>query len=274
MPTVSAAPDGFLPSVPRKAVDAAVAAAVITADGVVVTSRRARRRLAPVARLLARPPGVAAPLQAGYWIDRLAESGSLMRPRITARIAAQLAQELDRWLPVVLEQTMRRLDLTTLVLENVDLDRIITQVDLDAAVRRVDIDAVARRLDLDAVVELLDVDAVAARLDVDGVLDRLDLTALILQRVDLPVLMDAVLAELDLAALAQEVIDAVDLPEIIRESSGAMASDTVRGARVRSIAADDALGRLMHHLLLRRAAAEDGTVEQITEGAAEVPRHA
>lgn len=256
MPTVSAAPDGFLPSVPRKAVDAAVAAAVITADGVVVTSRRARRRLAPVARLLARPPGVAAPLQAGYWIDRLAESGSLMRPRITARIAAQLAQELDRWLPVVLEQTMRRLDLTTLVLENVDLDRIITQVDLDA------------------VVELLDVDAVAARLDVDGVLDRLDLTALILQRVDLPVLMDAVLAELDLAALAQEVIDAVDLPEIIRESSGAMASDTVRGARVRSIAADDALGRLMHHLLLRRAAAEDGTVEQITEGAAEVPRHA
>ena len=265
MQEVSAVPDGFLPSVPRKAVDAAVAAAVITADGVVVTSRRARRRLAPVARLLARPPGVAAPLQAGYWIDRLAESGSLMRPRITARIAAQLAQELDRWLPVVLEQTMRRLDLTTLVLENVDLDRIITQVDLDA---------VARRLDLDAVAALLDVDAVAARLDVDGVLDRLDLTALILQRVDLPVLMDAVLAELDLAALAQEVIDAVDLPEIIRESSGAMASDTVRGARVRSIAADDALGRLMHHLLLRRTAAEDGTVEQITEGAAEVPRHA
>ena len=30
----------------------------------------------------------------------------------------------------------------------------------------------------------------------------------------------------------------------------------------------------MHHLLLRRAAAEDGTVEHITEGAAEVPRHA
>ena len=83
----------------------------------------------------------------------------------------------------------------------------------------------------------------AARLDVDGVLDRLDLTALILHRGRPARLMDAVLAELDLAALAQEVIDAVDLPEIIRESSGAMASDTVRGARVRSIAADDALGR-------------------------------
>lgn len=273
MPTVSAVPDGLLPSVPRTAVDAAVAVALITADGVAVTSRQARRRLAPAARLLARPPGVPTRLQAGYWIDRLAESGAAMRPRITARVAAQLAQELDRWLPVVLEQTLRRLDLTTLVLDNVDLDRIITQVDLDAAVRRVDIDAVARRLDLDAVAALLDVDAVAARLDVDGVLDRLDLTALILQRVDLHVLMDAVLAELDLAALAQEVIDAVDLPEIIRESSGAMASDTVRGARVRSIAADDALGRIMHHLLLRRAAAEDGG-EQITEGAAEVPRHA
>jgi hypothetical protein len=246
-------------------VDAGVGAAVLTAGGVVATSRRVTRRVAPVARLLARPPGVAAELQAGYWVDRLAERGSAMRPRL----AAILARELDRWLPVVLQQTMRRLDLTALVLENVDLDRIITKVDIDAVLRRVDVDTVAQRLDLDAV---------AARLDVEGVLDRLDLTALVLTRVDLHRVMDAVLAELDVVALAQEVIDAVDLPEIIRESSGAMASDTVRGARVRSIAADDALGRVMHHLLLRRAAREDGSGEHgsevpLEEGAGEMPRH-
>ena len=131
-----------------------------------------------------------------------------------------------------------------------------------------------RRVDIDTIAQRLDLDAVAARLDVEGVLDRLDLTALVLTRVDLHRVMDAVLAELDLVALAQEVIDAVDLPEIIRESSGAMASDTVRGARVRGIAADDALGRVMHHLLLRRAAKEDGSDLPLEEGAGEMPRHA
>jgi hypothetical protein len=251
-------------------VDAGVGAAVLTAGGVVATSRRVTRRVAPVARLLARPPGVPTELQAGHWVDRLAERGSAVRPRL----AAVLARELDRWLPVVLQQAMRRLDLTALVLENVDLDRIITKVDIDAVVRRVDVDAIAQQLDLDAVLARLDVDEVAARLDVERVLDRLDLTAVVLARVDLHKVMDAVLAELDVVALAQEVIDAVDLPEIIRESSGAMASDTVRGARVRSIAADDALGRVMHHLLLRRAAKEDGSEMPLEEGAGEMPRHA
>ncbi|MFL6132521.1 MAG: hypothetical protein ACJ72A_06955, partial [Nocardioidaceae bacterium] len=81
---------------------------------------------------------------------------------------------------------------------------------------------------------------------------RLDLTALALRRLDLATLVSAVLEQVDLAAIAQEVIEAVDLPEIIRDSSGALASDTVRGARLRSAAADQALGRVRDRLLLRR----------------------
>jgi hypothetical protein len=58
--------------------------------------------------------------------------------------------------------------------------------------------------------------------------------------------------------LAEEVIDAVDLPEIIRESTGSMASDTVRGARMQGIHADEAVGRAMDRILLRRSRRDPG----------------
>jgi hypothetical protein len=92
----------------------------------------------------------------------------------------------------------------------------------------VDVDGVARRLDVAAVVDRVDVDAVASRLDVEAVVRRLDL-----------------------AGLAAEVIDAVDLPELIRESTGSMASETVRGARMQGIAADDAVARAVDRLRVR-----------------------
>jgi hypothetical protein len=116
----------------------------------------------------------------------------------------------------------------------------------------VDLDAVVARVDLDRAAGRIDVDAVARRLDLDAVLDRMDLTAVVLHRVDLDALVRAVLDRIDLPALAEEVIDAVDLPEIIRESTGSMASDTVRGARMQGIAADEAVGRVRDRLLLRR----------------------
>jgi hypothetical protein len=56
----------------------------------------------------------------------------------------------------------------------------------------------------------------------------------------------------DLAALAAGVIDEVDLPEVIRESTGSMASVTVREARLQAMAADESVGRVVDRLLLRR----------------------
>jgi hypothetical protein len=70
---------------------------------------------------------------------------------------------------------------------------------------------------------------------------------------------DAALAQVDLIALANEVIDGVDLPEIIRESTGSMASDTVRGARMQGIEADQAVARAMDRLLLRHTRRPDDT---------------
>jgi len=113
------------------------------------------------------------------------------------------------------------------------------------------VSSVVSRVDVDAVAQRLDLDAVAQRLDIEAVLDRLDLTATVLRRVDLHAVVDAALAQMDLIALAEQVIDGVDLPEIIRESTGSMASETVKGVRMQGIGADQAVGRAMDRLLLR-----------------------
>ncbi len=54
-------------------------------------------------------------------------------------------------------------------------------------------------------------------------------------------------------AIVEEVLATIDLPAIIRESTGSMASETVRGARMTGISVDDAISRgLERHLFRRR----------------------
>jgi hypothetical protein len=202
----------------------------------------------PVVKPLLRPPLVPQRWQPAQAADDLVRRGHEIREDL---VPAALAL-IDRVLPWVVEQVLRRVDLTDVVRRHVDVDAIVAGVDLDGIVARVDIATVVARVDVDAIAASLDVDAVAARLDVDAVLDRLDLTDLALHRLDMPVLVSAVLDQVDLVAIAEQVIDAVDLPDIIRESSGALTSDTVRGARVRSAAADQAIGRVRDRLFLRR----------------------
>ena len=175
------------------------------------------------------------------------------------RSGRDLSALLDRAVPVLLEEVLRRSELTSLI---------IRYVDLDAVAARLDVDAVAARLDLDAVLDRVDVDAVARRLDIEAVLDRLDLTEVVLRRVSLDILVQAVLDRVDLAGLAEQVIEEVDLPELIRESSGTMASGTVRDARMQGIAADQAVSRVRDRLRLRRGSRPDVTVD------AEGPREA
>ena len=229
----------------------------------------------PLVRLSLRPPGVPEPLHPARWLDALARSGAERREVVTAEVSGRL----DLLVPSVLDGVLDRVDLTAVVLERVDLDAVVTTVldrmDLTAVVlERVDLQAVVTtvldRMDLTAVVlERVDLQAVVTtvldRLDltavvlervdlqavVTTVLDRLDLTAVVLQRVDLEAVVSAALAQIDLVGIAEEVIDGVDLPEIIRESTGSMASDTVRGARMQGISADEAVGRAVDRLLLR-----------------------
>ncbi len=80
---------------------------------------------------------------------------------------------------------------------------------------------------LDRLVPLI-VDAVAVRIDVAAVADRLDL-----------------------AAITDEILDEIDLPEIIRTSSGSLASNVVVGVRRRGMEADDVVASVADRLLRR-----------------------
>jgi len=89
--------------------------------------------------------------------------------------------------------------------------------------------------------------------EIGAVLDRMvpAVADELLRRVDL----DAVIARLDMAKLAEDVIASVDLPEIIRESTSAVSSETVREVRMRGISGDEAVGRAMERLRPRRRGA-------------------
>jgi hypothetical protein len=218
------------------------------------TARRAGSVLSPTVRLALEPPFVPARLRPRRWLARMSVEGAELR----AELRLRLTRTLDDLLPVVLAEVLRRARLTDLVIEFVDLDRIVSEADLDATVATVD---------LGKVVDRVEVDAVVAKVDMDAVLERLDLTAIVLQQVDLEAVVTAVLDRIDLVELAAEVIEGVDLPEIIRESTGTMASDTVRGVRMQGIAADEAVGRVVDRLLLRRGSRST----QAPGGAAESP---
>jgi hypothetical protein len=251
----------------QRSVDVALGASALVLEKAAAARRWAGPVMGPVGRAVLHPPLLPSRLQPGEWLTSLGERGADVR----ASLARELSRLLDVLVPAVLAEVLRRLDLTETVIRHVDLDAVVAAVDLDAAASRIDVDAVVRRVDLDsavsqvdldkvvgwvdldAVAQRLDVDAVVRRVDLDAILDRLDLTGVVLSRVDLEAIVSAVLDRIDLAGLAAEVIDEIDLPEIIRESSGSMASDTVRSARMQGIAADEAVGRAVDRLLLRRA---------------------
>ncbi|MGX7678988.1 hypothetical protein ACSMXN_08815 [Jatrophihabitans sp. DSM 45814] len=204
----------------------------------------ATRRVAqPLSAVLLRPPLV----PKKYWpqtrLIQLAERGQVARQVQAARLA-ELVNEL---VPLVLNAVLDRIDLTQLVLDRVVLQRIIEAVDIDAVAARIDLDPIVDRVPIQRVLDRVDVDEVVASVDLEAVINRIDIDA-IAAKIDI----DAIIGRLDLAGLAREVIDEIDLPEIIRDSSGAMASETVVGLRMRGIEADERVNRIVDRIVLRR----------------------
>ena len=149
---------------------------------------------------------------------------------------------------VDIEAIAKRIDLDAIV-ERIDIDAIVSRIDLDAIVGRVDIDAIVDRVDLDGIVGRVDIDAIAKRIDLDAIVEKIDIDAIV-SRLDL----DAIVDRVDIVGLAEEVVNGIDLPEIIRESTGTMASEVVRDARMQSIVADVAIARLVDRIIRRRRA--------------------
>jgi hypothetical protein len=182
--------------------------------GFVMEAGRAAAAAADVARRTVVPPAafvagtfLDAPRRAGQ--DRAAEWNEAWRaerPEAQAVAQAVVTEAIQRAVNAVLDQ----IDLTQVVLDRVDLDRVIATVDLDRAVERVDLDEVIEHVDIERII-----------------------------------------AKLDLAKLALEVIDQIDLPEIIRASTGTVASESVRVVRMQTIGADRAITKVVDRLLGR-----------------------
>jgi hypothetical protein len=144
--------------------------------------------------------------------------GVVLGPVLVARevVAGAAGAALDRVVPAVVDAVLARIDLTELVVSRVDLNRVVNDA-LDS-------------LDLtQLVLDRVDVDAIVARADIEAIIDRV------------PVI-----------PLANYVIEEIDLPQIIRESTGGVATDAVNSIRVQSVGADQLVSRMADRFLLRR----------------------
>ena len=165
----------------------------------------------------------------------------------------------------VVDVLTEEVDLTDLVLQNVDLERLIAAVleviDLDAVIETVDLDRAVAQVDLMRAIDLVDLHEVIGKVDLDEVAKRIDLDA-IAARIDI----DAILGRVDLVGLAEEIIDGVDLPDIIREASTSVTSDVMTDVRSSSERADDAVANAVNRFLRRRGAGADVATRDGVDG--------
>ena len=104
------------------------------------------------------------------------------------------------------------------------------------------VNGVVRELDIDAIVSQVDIDALLERVDIDAIVQRVDIGA-ILDQVDI----DAIVKRVDLQALVADL----GIEDIVRQSTGVLASDSVKLVRVRTMNGDVLLGRFVDRLLRR-----------------------
>ena len=115
------------------------------------------------------------------------------------------------------------------VVSRIDLNEMLDEVDVQRVVDRVDVQEVLARIDVDDLMQRIDVDAVVARVDVDALVRRIDLTA-----------------------VTKEALDAVDIGQIVRESTATIGTDIVDDGRLQAMRADDLIARLVDRVLFRR----------------------
>jgi hypothetical protein len=231
--------------VPLVLLDVAIGTAVSGLGGLARGGRAVTRLAAPVSRPAARAARTVADRLPAALDGPVRASGQAQRAAARAASESWLGYLVPRLVGVVLD----RLDLTELVIQRVDLDRVAQQLDIEAVLDRLDLtELVARRVDLDRVAE---------HLNVEAVLDRLDLTELVMSRVDLDRIartldLNALAGRIDLIGLAEQVVVGIDLPQLIRDSTGSVASEGVAGVRMQGMEADQALAHFVDRVLRRR----------------------
>lgn len=106
------------------------------------------------------------------------------------------------------------------------LDELLARIDIEALMDRIDFEAVLDRIDFDAVLDRIDLDAVLDRVDLDSVVARVDLNKA-LEGVDVERLLERV----DVNQLASGVLQEIEVTGLLRDSTGALANQTVGALR-------------------------------------------
>ncbi len=94
------------------------------------------------------------------------------------------------------------------------------------------------------------------------VIEQIDLTALVRDSVDIDAIVtdvdiDAIIARIDLIGLADQIIDGVDLPAIIRESTGSITAEVITDVRSQTAQADDMISGFVDRMLGREPGAQE-----------------
>jgi hypothetical protein len=141
---------------------------------------------------------------------------SLIEQTVTSAVETSIGAALDRLVPVIADAVLERIDLNRIVLDQVDLNLIVNRA-LDT-------------LDLtQLVIDRVDVNAIVAEADIEAVIDRVPIIP-----------------------LANYIIDEIDLPAIIRSSTGGIAGDAMMTVRVQSAGADQLVSRVADRVVFRR----------------------
>ena len=105
-------------------------------------------------------------------------------------------------------------------------------------IRHVDMDEITRSIDVNAIADRIDIDRIVSRVDVNEIADAVDAARIV--------------GRLDLAQLARQVMEDIGVSQIIRESSGSLAVETVDSLRLRGADADDRVSRFVDGVLRRQ----------------------
>lgn len=140
---------------------------------------------------------------------------SIVEQTVTTAVNAALSAALDRAVPLIADAVLQRIDLTGLVLDRVDLARVV--------------EATLDEMDLtQLVLDRVDIDAIVGAADIDEVIDRVPIIP-----------------------IAEYVIDAIDLPQIIRDSTSGVAGEALDSVRRQGVGADVLLSNFIDRLIRR-----------------------
>jgi hypothetical protein len=140
---------------------------------------------------------------------------SLVEQTVTTAVNAAVSAALDRAVPLIADAVLQRLDLTDLVLDRVDLARVV-----ESTLDEIDLTQL--------VLDRVDIDAIVGAADINEVIDRVPIIP-----------------------IAEYVIDAIDLPQIIRDSTSGVAGEALDSVRRQGVGADVLLSGFIDRLIRR-----------------------